>query len=130
MGLDIEDVPYIRLAEQWGAGSTAVRHEDIIRLNEPAEAEDYPPPSGKVKKLTRNVHADSACSVCFASLVRALYQADEERIRTKDEIYIGQGYQGKQLKGPGIGKCCKGADRCVMGCPPTASAILQQFKSE
>ena len=129
MGLELEDVPYIGLAEQWGAGSSEVKEEDIVRLNEPASGQEYPRPSGKVKRLTRNVHADSACSACFASLVRALYIAEEEGLQVTERIYIGQGHRGKSLEGLGIGKCCMGAKRCVMGCPPTASAIVQQFRS-
>ena len=128
MGLDIDDVPYIRLAEEWGAGSTVIREHEIVRLNEPAFAADYPQPSGKVKRLIRNVQADSACSACFAALVRALHKAEEEGIRIKGPIHIGQGHRGKTFEGLGIGKCCAGADRCVMGCPPTASAIVEQFK--
>lgn len=128
MGLDPEDVPYIGLAEQWGAGSTEIREDDIVRLNEPAASSEYPQPSGKVKKLTRNVRADSACSACFAALVRALYIAEEESIPCKSTIHIGQGYRGKTIDGLGIGRCCAGAERCVRGCPPTASAILRQLK--
>ena len=129
MGLELEDVPYIELAEQWGGGSTAIRPGDIETLNEASAAAEYPPPSGKVKKLTRNVQADSACSACFASLVRALYLAGEEGVCINDPIYIGQGYQGKTMDGIGIGKCCRGASRSVPGCPPTASAILQELLS-
>lgn len=129
MGLKLEDVPYIGFAEEWGAGSAEVKEEDIIRLNEPIYGQEYPQPSGKVKKLTRNVHADNACSACFASLVRALYIAEEEGLQIKGRIHIGQGYQGKSLEGLGIGKCCMEAERCVTGCPPTASAIVQQFRS-
>ena len=128
MGLDLEDVPYMHLAEKWGAGCSEIAPGDIIRLNEPTAAAEYPQPSGKVGRLTRNVHADSACSVCFASLVRALYIAEEEGIRCKGNIYIGQGYRGKTLEGLGIGQCCRGASQCVTGCPPTASDILQHFK--
>ena len=130
MGLDIDDVPYIRLAEEWDAGSTVIREHEIVRLNEPAFAADYPQPSGKVKRLIRNVQADSACSACFAALVRALHKAEEEGIRINAPIHIGQGHRGKTFEGLGIGKCCAGADRCVMGCPPTASAIVEQFKKE
>lgn len=128
MGLELEDVPYIELAEEWGAGCSEVREGDIIKLNEPAFASDYARPSGKVQRLVRSVHADSACSACFASLVRALYKAEEEGIRVKDEIFIGQGWQEKTLDGIGIGKCCRGGTACVMGCPPTASAILEQLR--
>ena len=130
MGLELEDVPYIALAEEWGAGSSEVREEDIVRLNEPAFAADDPQPSGKVKRLIRNVHADSACSACFAALVRALHQADEEGLKIHGQISIGQGFRDKSPEGLGIGRCCQGAQRCVMGCPPTASAILQALRDE
>ena len=128
MGLDPEDVPYIGLAEEWGAGSAPVDATDILRLNEPEAGQGYPAASGIVKKLTRNVHADSACSSCFASLVRALYIASQEGIPVAERISIGQGYRGKSLRGIGIGRCCSGAEKCAMGCPPTASAILEQFQ--
>ena len=47
-----------------------------------------------------------------------------EGLQVQGRISIGQGYEGKSVKGIGIGKCCRGAEACVMGCPPTASAIL------
>ena len=128
MGLDLDDVPYIRLAEQWGAGSTEI--EEVIALNEPADAASYPAPSGLIRRLTRNVTADSACSACYASLVRALYSAKEQGIAPRDSIYIGQGFRGKQLEGIGIGNCCLGAEICAKGCPPTASTILKTLNRQ
>ncbi|MCR4907727.1 MAG: DUF362 domain-containing protein [Lachnospiraceae bacterium] len=128
MGLDLEDVPYVSLAEKWGAGYAKVEPDNIIKLNEPQESRDYPSPSGKVKSLVRSVSADSACSACYASLVRALYIAQKEGISIKDRIYIGQGYRGKKPDGIGIGSCCSGAVKSVPGCPPTAEEILRQFK--
>ena len=125
MGLDTEDVPYIALAESWGAGSAAIGEDDVISLNEPAEGETYPSPSGTVKQLTRGVRADSACSACYAALVRGLYLAREEGISVKGPISIGQGFKGKTLKGLGIGKCCAGAERCAAGCPPAAAEVLR-----
>ena len=128
MGLAPEDVPYIGLAEKWGAGSSDVKAGDVVRLNQPESACGYPAPSGLVKRLTGNVHADSACSSCFASLARALYIAKEDGIIVNERISIGQGYQGKTVKGIGIGRCCDGAQKCVKGCPPTASAIVEMFR--
>ena len=29
------------------------------------------------------------------------------------------------MKGLGVGRCCRGAARCVTGCPPTAEAIAE-----
>ena len=75
-------------AEQWGAGSAEIG--DIIALNAPQDGTTYPVANGIVKQLTRNVIADSACSACFAALVRGLYMAQESRLQVNQRISIGQ----------------------------------------
>ena len=47
------------------------------------------------------------------------------RMGQRDEIYIGQGWRGQKLDGLGVGSCCRGAETCVKGCPPTADAIAR-----
>ena len=128
MGLRLEDVPYIQLAEQWGAGSTQIRADDLITLNEPTKGAEYPAASGLVKRLTRGVQAESACSACYAALVRALYLAQQEGLRVPDQIVIGQKWKGKGSSALGVGNCCSGAADCVRGCPPTPEAILARFR--
>ena len=59
---------------------------------------------------------------------RGQYIAREAGIHVDGDIFIGQGYQNKTLEGIGIGKCCRGADKCVMGCPPTADMIVRAFQ--
>ena len=125
MGLNPDEVPYVELAEKYGAGSAKWSEADIVELNAPSEAVGYPRPRGTVAGLTRHVHEDQACSACFAALVRALYTS---RCGENEEIYIGQGWQGKNPDGLGIGKCCRGAAQCVMGCPPTADAIARKLE--
>ena len=125
MGLNAEEVPYIELAEQYGGGAARWSAQDIVELNKPSDGAGYPRPSGTVAGLTRNVHENQACSACFAALVRALHAS---RCGLGQKIYIGQGWQGKTLDGLGIGKCCRGAGQCVMGCPPTAEAIAQALE--
>ena len=123
MGLDPEYVPYIGLAERWGAGSSALEPGDLIRLNEPSDAAGYPKPSGLVANLTRNVQANNACSACYASLVRALYHS-----RSREAIAIGQGWKGVPFDGLGVGSCCNCAQQQVKGCPPSAEDILQALQ--
>ena len=64
MGLEPEQVPYLHWAEQWGVGSSRIGEGDVIALNRPEQGAAYPPPSGRVARLTRNVQADQACSAC------------------------------------------------------------------
>ncbi len=128
MGHRLEDVPYIQLAEQWGAGSTQIRADDLITLNEPTKGAEYPAASGLVKRLTRGVQAESACSACYAALVRALYLAQQEGLRVPDQIVIGQKWKGKGSSALGVGNCCSGTADCVRGCPPTPEAILARFR--
>ena len=121
MGLEPAQVPYIGLAEGWGAGSAALAEGDIIRLNTPADGAEYPAPSGTVAALTRSVQAKSACSACYASLVRALYR----RGGGKRAVAIGQGWKGVPFDGLGIGACCDCAREQVKGCPPSPEDILR-----
>ena len=121
MGVSLDQVPYIGLAEAWGAGTTQVRPEDVIRLNQPTASSEYPAPSGKVAALTRTVQAKSACSACYASLVRALYNRSRP---VRIPVAIGQGWRGVPFEGLGVGACCNCASHQVPGCPPSAEEIL------
>ena len=133
MGLSTEEVAYLPLAEQWGAGRMDLDSMEIVTLNEAELTETYPKPVGLVKRLTGNVIQDKACSACFASLVRALYVLDREGYSIEEAIAIGQGWQNRQCPGIGIGRCTKGAKKSIGGCPPAAKdiiAFLKQLSSE
>lgn len=131
MGIDPKCVPYIGLAEGWGAGSGDIDERDIFRLNEPKDAPAYARPSGIVKKLTKNVTERSACSACFGNLVHALYRMENELYKPcRLPICIGQEYQGQDVSGIGIGKCCKNAAACAKGCPPSAEEIMRVLLDE
>lgn len=84
----------------------------------------YPAPSDTVKNLTRQVRKNSACSACYAALVRGLYIAKKEGISVDRDIAIGQGWRGKGLDCLGAGNCCAGAKDHAAGCPPTAAEVL------
>ena len=71
--------------------------------------------------LTRTVQARSACSACYASLVRALHTSGVQGL----PIAIGQGWRGIPFDGLGIGACCNYAKERVPGCPPPAEDILR-----
>lgn len=126
MGLSPEQVPYIGFAERWGAGSTHIGPEDIISLNRPEAAAEYPRPSGIAASLTRRVRAKSACSACYAALVRALHRSGVPAA----DIAIGQGWRGVPFDGLGVGNCCDCAARRVGGCPPSPDAIMAALRNE
>lgn len=126
MGLDLNQVKYIKLAYDYGAGEIDFNESEIINLNDPDNAGKYSRPSGRVAGLIKNVHEDSACSACYAALVRALYV--NSRGMSKN-IYIGQGWKNKNIpdNALGVGVCCSGAKNCVKGCPPSAKDIAESF---
>lgn len=124
LGLGVEDVEYISLAEKYGVGETTICDGDIVELNEPIDMGAVRQ-SGKVGRLAARLQADQACSACFASAIHALKRLEENgAMPQRTKIYIGQAWQGRELDGIGIGKCCKGASISVPGCPPSATAIL------
>ena len=125
MGLSTTEVPYIELAEQYGAGCTNWSERDLAFLNVPSDCESYVPPTGTVRRLTRHVQQKNVCSACFAALVRALYATGRGG---EQDVYIGQGWRGCKLEGLGIGACCRGATTNVPGCPPTADAIANALR--
>lgn len=120
LGLDPSEAPYIALAEKWGTGSSQMEPEDIVLLNQPGPSASYPAPSRKVAALTQEVDARSACSACYASLVRALHLSGAKPGKTA----IGQDWKGVPFEGLGIGRCCDGAARQVKGCPPSVADII------
>lgn len=125
MGLDLADVPYIELAEYYGAGEAKWWPSDLVELNKPGDAQAYGTPGRLAERLGEHVHENQACSACYASLMRALYTSNCGR---NEELYIGQGWKGQNPDGLGIGNCCKGATEHIAGCPPTAESIARILK--
>ena len=126
MGFTPDDVPYIRMAEKLGVGSTDLAHANIRMLNEPEAGMGDFPRTRRIEKLAAHTNEKEACSACYGSLIHALGRLQEEgRLpRSLQGIAIGQGYRGK--KGSvGVGNCTKDFDQSCPGCPPKASAIRE-----
>ena len=128
MGLDISDVPYIEIAEQYGAGSSKIGSDTVIELNTPKETGSIHAGS-QAQRLKQYINEDKACSACYGSLIFALHNSDRRILQNIDsKISIGQGFQGKIIDGLGIGKCCSGCSDYVKGCPPKAEKIIEKLK--
>ena len=128
MGLNISDVPYIEIAEQYGAGSTKIADDTVIELNTPKETGSIHA-GGEAQRLKQYINEDKACSACYGSLIFALHNSDRRVLSSLDsKISIGQGFQGKKIEGLGIGNCCSGCSDYVKGCPPRAEKIIEKLK--
>ncbi|HZK02742.1 MAG TPA: DUF362 domain-containing protein, partial [Anaerovoracaceae bacterium] len=125
LGYDKEDIPYIRMSEALGVGSSRLDDRNILELNKDNSITMLPK-TGLVKQLEKHIVEDMACSSCYASLIHALDRLKDrgELDKIKGKIHIGQGYKGKTSTGTGIGVCTKGFTKNVEGCPPKAKDIL------
>jgi uncharacterized protein (DUF362 family) len=128
MGLDISDVPYIEIAEQYGAGSSKIADDTVIELNTPKEGGSIQAGTA-AQRLKQYTNEDKACSACYGSLIFALHNSDRRTLQNiSGKINIGQGFQGKKIDGLGIGDCCSGCSDYVKGCPPRAEKIIEKLK--
>ena len=127
MGFTPNDVPYIRMAEQLGVGSTDLQHAQIHMLNEPEAGVGTFPKTNRIQKLASHTKEKEACSACYGSLIHALarLQEDGKLPRSFPPLAIGQGYRNRNsITGAiGIGNCTKNFQHCCPGCPPKASEI-------
>ena len=130
MGYELEDVPYILMAEKLGVGSADLSRAEFHYLNSASREQimsNYR--TGKVGRLAAYTNADDACSACYGMLIHALNRLDEKgqlpksRGMEMEKIAIGQGFRGK-TGCIGIGNCTKDFDKNLKGCPPLASDIL------
>ncbi len=133
MGFEAEDIEYIRLAEQFGVGTTNLDFASIIFLNEPSAIAPPPLPTGKATYLNQYIDSRSACSACHGTLVHALKRLDETNqlgSKFNRKICVGQDFKTiMDLALVGVGTCTKGLGESVPGCPPTALAMLEFLKS-
>lgn len=158
MGFKLDEIPYIKMAERIGAGSTDISNADILELNRDNSV-NKPLYSGKARRLAEYIREDSACSACYGSLVHALDRLDGKGLlsRLDSKLYIGQGFKNKgrslgekgqgfgvkeqgfggkendpgnkQCGGIGIGSCAAGFDKHVAGCPPKAKDIVEYLEN-
>lgn len=127
MGYAPQEIEYLNIAQAIGVGSTDLSQADIAVLHRD-HTPVSPSPSFRVQRLSRATRQDSACSACYANLIRALCRLDDEGRFShylENPIRIGQGYRGKSLEGIGVGNCTQGCSYHVAGCPPTAEAIYR-----
>ena len=125
LGYNIEDIPYIEMAEELGVGSSRLIDDNIRELNQDRSLMTIPK-TRSVQELAKYVEEDMACSACYGSLIHALDRLKDRGCLSKidEKIHIGQGFKDKESKGIGIGSCTKGFEQNLPGCPPKAKDIV------
>ena len=127
MHYQTSDVPYVKLAEELGAGSADLSQAEIIFCEETAKK--TLPKSRKVVELQDAVEEVESCSACYGYLIPALEMLKNDGLFEKldTKICIGQGYRGKTGK-LGVGACTCGFEHNLNGCPPTENQIYEFLK--
>ncbi len=129
---EVDEVPYVRMAEQLGVGSADLSKAEIITCGGGSEQglesgeDESLPVSRRIVGLSDSVDEIESCSACYGYLMPALDRLKSEGLleRLDEKICIGQGYQGKTGK-IGIGRCTSGFEHNVKGCPPTEQQIYE-----
>ena len=141
-----KDVPYLKLAEKLGVGSTDLDAAEIhlIEAGSPGDnttkaihkdlqsAEG----GGSLSLPRRAVQVEDAvwevesCSACYGSLIPALSRLQEEELLSdlSEKICIGQGFKEK-TGALGVGNCTRKFDTCIAGCPPSEEQIYESLKN-
>ncbi len=129
LGYEVEEVPYVSMAEELCAGSADLVHAKIRELNAPIH------PVGKadkdkVMKLAEIAQEVESCSACYGYLLPALDMLDREGLLKNfpEKICIGQGYRG-QTGELGVGSCTSGFRHSLKGCPPTETEMYEFLKA-
>lgn len=127
MHYDVNEVPYVVLAQELGVGCADISKADI-RVCGGDEGERIPK-SRKVVELKDAVEEVESCSACYGYLIPALEMLKEEGVFDKlhTKICIGQGFR-KKTGELGIGHCTKNFRCHLEGCPPTENQIYDFLK--
>lgn len=121
MGYSVDDIPYIRMAEKLGVGSTDTAHANFIYLNEARGEKGKIKMTRRVQSLAKFTDQKDACSACYGSLIYALDRLNDSGKLRKGlpPVCIGQGYKGQSGE-IGVGQCTCGFAKSLKGCPPKA----------
>ncbi len=128
MGYALEEIPYIQMAADLGAGLEDWELAEFRELNLPKE-KAVVPKDRKIVELQDTVEEVESCSACYGYLIPALQRLKEEGLlkNLNEKICIGQGFRGKTGE-LGIGQCTRKFRHFLKGCPPTEEEIYQFLK--
>ncbi len=125
----VDDVPYVRKAEQLGVGSADISRAELTTCRPAPQGLDAMPDEHKVVEVQDAVCEVESCSACYGYLIPALVKLREEGLldQLHEKICIGQGYRGKSGT-LGIGHCTQNFAHHLEGCPPLENDIYEFLK--
>lgn len=126
IGYDPDEIGYLREALQNNRGRYADDSTAVIEYGAEKRPGIPKNPGGAMRRLSRYVEEDSACSACYSALMYALDKIRNPSV--KGQIKIGQGFRGKSCTGFGVGNCTAGCSEYVPGCPPKAADIRKALE--
>jgi uncharacterized protein (DUF362 family) len=128
LGFRAEEVPYISLAAQFGAGNARPAAEAVTELNKSSGTAVFTV-DHSTGGMQRWISERQACSPCFGSLVHALQRLKEKgKLSALPPVAVGQGF--RDCRGQiGVGDCTAGFDSHVPGCPPKGREIVQALSA-
>jgi len=127
IGYDPDDIDHLAFAKKIGVGKYYSRDTKIVELNTENKSLVDVRNLYSADRYRSLISEDAACSACYSSLIYALHRLGG-RTRVDGKIHIGQGFKGKTGKGFGVGVCTQGFSKCVKGCPPKATEILEALR--
>lgn len=125
MGFTTDDIPYIRLAAQFGVGSSDLDLSSQVELNHDFASASQPK-ARQFHHYERLIDENQACSACYGSLIHALERLNEkgELPYIQQKLRIGQYFKEKCCDGIGIGECTRQFEHFIRGCPPKSKDIV------
>ncbi|MBP5299381.1 MAG: DUF362 domain-containing protein [Lachnospiraceae bacterium] len=130
MGYELEDVPYIKLSEAKGVGSSDLSSLVMRTVGgDGVEREEVLPKSHKLLNLKDKAEDVNTCSACYESLMEAMMRLEDEGYLEgfEEKICIGQGYRGKTGE-LGVGNCTRLFNYSIKGCPPDPEDVYQGLR--
>ena len=127
IGYRPDEIGYISYGKEIGVGECFSGETELVELNANAKPSHVIKSDRVSDRYVSLIHEDAACSACYSALIYALHRLNG-KTRADGKIHIGQGFAGKRGAGQGVGNCTRGFARCVPGCPPKATEIIEALK--
>ena len=127
IGYQPDEIEYLSYGRMLGVGEYYSSHTKLVELNAQNKPVHEAKSSRTADRYKNIINEDAACSACYSSLVYALHRLNGKTNNTRI-LHIGQGFKGKSFEGFGIGNCTRGLSKCVTGCPPKATDIIDALK--